>query len=209
MPRPLRVQIAGGIYHVNTVGVRRSLLFLDDKCYAMFLAVLDVAVSRYNWRCASYCLLGTHYHLLVETVEPNIARGMQFLNGVYAQWFNRTYGERGHVFMSRYFDVLIDDEEQLFRTARYIALNPVEAGLCTDPASWPWSSYAALIGEAKPPRLLECDYLLGQISGDTAWAQAAFKRMVENEPWPDAIGDPVSIQGLTLNRERISGVSQV
>src|SRR5918994_7161682 len=98
MARPLRPQIEGGIYHVNSVGVRRSNVFVDDRTRAMFLALLDVCVSRFAWTCGSYCLMGSHYHLLIRTAEANIGRGMQFLNGVYAQWFNMEHGFRGHVF---------------------------------------------------------------------------------------------------------------
>jgi len=185
VPRALRTQIEGGIYHVNSRGVRDTHLFIDDACREMFLAILGVVVSRYNWICASYCLLGTHYHLLIETREATIARGMQALGGLFGQWFNVTHGTRGHVFASRYHDVLVNSEAQLYRAARYIALNPVRAGLCTRPGDWKWSSYPALVGAARAPRLLDVDYLLRGLGGTRDQAHRAMRAMVEELPAPE------------------------
>jgi hypothetical protein len=112
---------------------------------------------------------------------------MQFLNGLYGQWFNLEHGTRGHVFATRYFDVMIESEEHLFRAARYVALNPVAAGLCARPADWEWSSYRALVGEVRPPVFLTVDFLLSELSPNRDRAHSEMRRLVEElEPpaWP-------------------------
>ena len=185
MARPLRIQFPGAIYHVNTVGVRRSVIFPDDAAREMFLAILGVAVSRYSWTCGSYCLLDTHYHLLVQTHEANIGRGMQFVNGVYAQWSTGTYRTRGHAFESRYYSVLVESSLQLLRAARYIALNPLAAGMCAHPADWPWSSYPTLVGDARVPRLLTPEFVLDELSDKPNRARDHFRQLVEEAGLPD------------------------
>ncbi len=91
----------------------------------------------------AYCLMSNHYHLLIETPEPNIANGMQWLNSTYAHRFNEKYERIGHLFQRRYARRLIVDDEHLREVIRYIPLNPVRAGLCKRPEDWPWSSYRA------------------------------------------------------------------
>jgi hypothetical protein len=120
----------------------------------------------------------THYHLLIETLEPNLSAGMQRLNGVYAKSFNYAHGFEGHLFERRFRSVVIETEPQLFETARYVALNPVRAGLCGDPADWPWSSYAAMTGRAKAPSFLTCDWLLSHFGRERERAGAHFADFV-------------------------------
>ena len=149
MPRPPRIQVAGGVYHVATVGVRRSALFRDDHDRAAWLDLLPLLVARYRWLCHGYCLLTTHYHVLVTTPLPNLAAGMQWLNGCWGQRFTRRHREVGHVHRARYSSVLIERDEHALEVVRYIALNPVRAGICLHPLDWPWSSYAGTV-EANP-----------------------------------------------------------
>jgi putative transposase len=87
-----------------------------------------------------------HYHLLVETLEVNLSRRMQQLNGIYTHWFDRTYHRVGHVFQGRYKAILVEKNSYLLETARYVVLNPVRAGVVDDSGAWPWSSYTATIG---------------------------------------------------------------
>lgn len=204
MARPLRVQFEGAVYHINSVGVRRTTLFPDEAAYEMFLAVLGVAVKKYGWRCAAYCLMTNHYHLLVQTPLANIARGMQFLNGVYAQWFNLTYGERGHVFMSRYYDVVVESDDQLLRAFRYIALNPVLAGVCERPAAWPWGSYSGTVGVGARRRFLDDTLLANALGEGLGGAREALRHLVESVGRPEwsapaesRLGGVAPLQGLT------------
>lgn len=87
--RPLRLEVADGVYHLTARGNERRAIYRDDSDRRCFLGTLEQTIERFGWRCLSYCLMTNHYHLLVRTPEPNLARGMRDLNGVYAQSFNR------------------------------------------------------------------------------------------------------------------------
>ena len=146
MPRPLRPQLAGGIYHVTSRGNRRSAIYVDDLDRRTFLTHLARVVDQYSWECFAFCLMTTHFHLLVRTELPNIAAGMQSLKSRYAKDFNHRHALSGHVFQARYHSVLVRTKEHLLELYRYIALNPVRAGACRSPADWPWGSYAVIAG---------------------------------------------------------------
>src|ERR671934_132482 len=113
MPRPPRVQFPSAIYHVTSRGVRKTDIFNDARDRLRFQQILREVVRRLDWRCHSYCLMSNHFHLLVETPQPNISRGMQRLNGVYAQWFNWRHGFEGHVFERRFRTVLVEGQAHL------------------------------------------------------------------------------------------------
>jgi REP-associated tyrosine transposase len=179
VPRPLRIQVPGGIYHVTTRGVRQTLIYREDADRDAFLAILGVVVSRRHWICHAYCLMGNHYHLLVETPDPDIAAGMQLLNGFYAQYFNDRHGERGHVFDRRYASELIETEQHLAASCCYIALNPVRAGLCETPAQWDWSSYLPMVGARPTPEFLTVDWVLGLFGHEPERARVAFRSICE------------------------------
>ncbi len=91
MARPLRIEFAGALYHITSRGDRREAIYEDDGDREAFLGVLAEVVERYNWICHAYCLMTNHYHLVIETVEGNLSRGMRQLNGVYTQASNRTH----------------------------------------------------------------------------------------------------------------------
>jgi REP element-mobilizing transposase RayT len=165
MARPLRVEFPGGLYHVTARGNGRLAIFVDDSDRERFLAVLASVVGRYHVLCHGYCLMGNHYHLLLETPEANLSRAMRQLNGVYSQSFNRRHGRLGHVLEGRFHAQVVDKEAYLRAVCRYIVLNPVRAGLVTHPGQWPWSSYAATAGERPVPAFLRVDWVLA--FGDT------------------------------------------
>ena len=160
MARPLRIEIAGGLYHVTSRGDRREDIYLTDEDRRAWLDVFAAACKRFNWNCHAYCLMNNHYHIVVETVEGNLSKGMRHLNGVYTQWFNRHHGRVGHVFQGRYKSILVEKEHHLLELARYVVLNPVRAGIVEDVRDWPWSSYPAMIGKATRPAWLARDWLL-------------------------------------------------
>jgi len=178
MPRRPRAQIPGGIYHLMNRGVRGEPLYTDDQECLHFLWLLAEACTRYKWLLRTYCLMSNHYHLLITTVEPTLSRGMQWLNGCYAQWFNWRNSHLGHAFFRRFHSVDIESDAQLADAARYIVLNPVRAGLCATPADWRWSSYGAMVGSEPTPPFLACDWLLEQFGVDRAQAQANFAAFV-------------------------------
>jgi putative transposase len=173
MPRPPRVQLPGALYHVTARANLGRLAFRDDGERKGFLRIVETVVARRRWSCRAFCLLSTHYHLLVMTPEADIAAGMQYLNGRYAQWINAVRGERGHLFDSRYCSVLVENEAHGIELHRYIALNPVRAGLVGNPEDWPWSSFAALVGLERAPALLDVNSALA----DFGPGQAARRRL--------------------------------
>lgn len=160
MARPPRFQIAGAAYHVTARGVARQAIFRDDKDRRQFLKLFDDVVARLDWSCHAFVLMTTHYHLLVRTPNPDLARGMQRLNACYAQHFNRRHGETGHRFERRYHSVPIATDAHALELVRYLALNPVRAGAAQDAAAWPWSSYAAIIRGRHPLHCLAEEWLL-------------------------------------------------
>jgi putative transposase len=141
MARPPRIQVPGGIYHVTSRGNRLQPIYHDDFDRRFFLALRDRVIRRCEWRLHAYCLMTNHFHLLVETPIPNLSTGMQRLKGDYADYFNGRYSFEGHLFQQRFGSRLLETEEYFSDALRYIAMNPVKAGLCEHPADWPWSSF--------------------------------------------------------------------
>jgi len=182
MPRPPRLQVPGGIYHLGTRGVRRALIYRNSGDYELFGSIFARVVRRFEWRCHTYCLMPNHYHLLVETPAANLSAGMQRLNSVYAQWFNDLYGCTGHAFERRFFSRLVEGDDDLLELVRYIVLNPVRGGLCDDPAEWRWSSFGALAGRDRQARFLTTDWLLRQFGRDADTAHESFKTFIADAP---------------------------
>jgi putative transposase len=179
MARPLRIQFPGGLYHVTARGNGRQPLFADDTDRERFLTVLTRVVARYHLVCHAHCLMGNHYHLLLETPEANLSSAMRQLNGVYSQAFNRRHERPGHVLEGRFHAQVVDKDAYLREVCRYIVLNPVRAGLVAHPREWPWSSYRATAGEAPAPPFLTVTWVLSL--GDTsvrADAQRRYRQFV-------------------------------
>jgi putative transposase len=140
MPRVLRTTLPDGYFHVFASGVAGTAIFVDNEDRRSFLGLLLSAKRRYRWELHSLCLMSTHYHLVVETARRRLSGGMQWLNGVYAQRFNRRYGRRGRVFGGRFGARAIEDEDYMQAVCDYVLLNPVQAGLCERASEWPWSA---------------------------------------------------------------------
>jgi REP element-mobilizing transposase RayT len=179
MARPPRLQAAGAWYHLMSRGAVRQAIFRNNLDRHVFLALLTEVVRTHSWLCVGYCLLTTHYHLLVRTPEPNLADGMKRLNQLYAQGFNARHGGRGHVFEGRYVSVLIERETHLLELFRYFALNPVRAGLCGAPARWRWSSYPAVLGLIERPPFLAADAVLRLFAAEPAVARKRLHAFVD------------------------------
>lgn len=180
MPRAPRLLLADGTYHVMARGTRRTDIYVDSHDRWRFLELFGDVCKRSGWRCAAYCLMRNHFHLLIETPQPNLSHGMHRLNGLYAQSFNARHGLEGHVFERRFHAVLVDSEWHFVELCRYIPLNPVRAGLCTDPGEWPWSSYRATIGEIAAPRFLTTNGILGHFGADLVVARQRFRAFVDD-----------------------------
>ncbi len=141
MPRRLRIEFDGAIYHVMARGNARQKIVRDDADRRRLIAGLETAVVRYGWELVSYVIMGNHFHLLVKTPRPNLGAGMQSLLSGYAIWTGRRWRRVGHLFQGRYRAEMIEDEGYYWTVSRYIHLNPVRAGLVRRPEQWEWSSY--------------------------------------------------------------------
>ncbi len=139
---------------------RREAIYEDDEDREAFLDVLAEVVVRYNWSCHAFCLMTNHYHLVIETVEGNLSKGIRQLNGVYTQASNRRHRRVGHLFQGRFKGILVDKEAYLLELTWYVVLNPLRVGMVDLPEQWPWSSYRATIGEESVPKWLGVDALL-------------------------------------------------
>jgi putative transposase len=178
MPRPERICFAGALYHVTARGNDRAAIVRDDSDRRSLLATLAGAVGKFGWLCHAYCLMDTHYHLVVETPEPNISAGMQRLNGTYAQRFNQRHKRNGHLFQGRFHSALIDREAHLLEVCRYVVLNPVRARMCARPVGWAWSSYRATAGLSARPAFLTISAIHSLFARDTARAILAYRVFV-------------------------------
>ena len=128
-----------GVYHVTARGVARCEIFVDDEDRASFLELMRRAVRKWGWKCHAYCLMGNHYHLIVETQLMRLSEGFHHLNGVHAQRFNRRHGRVGHLFQDRFHARVLRDDEHLAEACANIWNNPVRAGLCAEAHEWDWS----------------------------------------------------------------------
>jgi len=192
MTRPPRIEFEGAVYHLASRGNARQDIFLDEGDREGFLEILAHVIERYGWICHAYCLMGNHYHLLIETPGANLSRGMQLLNGVYTQRFNHTHKRVGHVLQGRFKAILVEKESHLLGLARYIVLNPVRAKIVRHPRQYRWSSYRATVGEAEPPGFLTVEWILSQFDEDLTCARAAYRRFVKEgrgvSVWDDLKG---------------------
>jgi len=188
MTRPLRIEYAGGLYHITSRGDGREDIYLNDTDREAFVHLLGEVCGRFGWLCYAYCLMDNHYHLLIETPDANLSRGMRQLNGVYTQRFNRSHGRCGHVFQGRYKAIVAQKEAYLLELCRYVVLNPVRAGMVNDVADWPWSSFPATVGVVKPQLWLVVDEVLNWFGNQRKQAMKRYVNFVlegvaAHKPW--------------------------
>src|SRR3954463_13053350 len=178
MARPLRLEFPGACYHVTARGDRQEPIFESEDDYLAFIDLLAKEVRQQNWLLYGFCLMGNHYHLLLETPEPNLVKGMRRLNGVYRQTFNRRHERVGHVLQGRYKSILVDKDSYLLELCRYVVLNPVRARMVSSVADWRWSSYLAMIAKTGGPDWLARERVLSLFSDSAIKARRAFVRFV-------------------------------
>ena len=183
MARPLRLELPGAVYHVTSLGNGGQQVFRVPEDSQRFLDILGEVCGRFDWRCLAYCLLPDRYHLVVETRQATLARGMRQLNGRYTQAFNRHHGIGGHVFQGRYRSVMVEAPGFVAAVCRDTVRQPVAAGLAADPLAWRWSSHRAVAGRlpaGRPaPDWLAVEALLALYAGDPAEARRRYTAAVE------------------------------
>ncbi|HEV2064572.1 MAG TPA: transposase, partial [Thermoanaerobaculia bacterium] len=178
MARPLRLEYEGAVYHVMARGHERGSVFRDTKDRERFLEAVGGVSVEQGWVVHGYCLMGNHFHLLVETPRGFLSAGMRSVNGRYAQFFNRRHGRRGHLFEGRFKAILVQKDEHLLELCRYVVLNPVRAGLVKQPEQWPWSSYRTTAGIAEGVSWLNVDWTLSMFGRGRVAGRLRFRRFV-------------------------------
>lgn len=188
MSRPLRIEFPGACYHITARGNFGQALFTDIEDAQKFLDLLIIEVGQHHWLCHSYCLVGDHYHLVIETPEPNLGRGMGRLNMRYSQWFGRRHQRSGHLFQGRYKAILFEKDRHLVEICRHVVNNPVRLDLVNRVDLWRWSSYRALASDDAWADWLTTEFVLSAFGPDLDEAQAAWRTYVEEatdtpSPW--------------------------
>jgi len=227
MPRPLRIEYPNAFYHVMNRGKGRQMIFLDEKYYLDFLKTISEAHERFGAIIHCYCLMGNHYHLLIETPEANISRVMRHINGIYTQRYNRLSSTDGPLFRGRFKAILVDSEAYLLQLNRYIHKNPIIFDMPLE--EYRWSSYMDYLNLRKPPKWLNKNKtlsLIGSISkykkfieGDVDeylvkfYKKPKLERILGSDHFKEKILSEVQIYGRKrevekINKERLS-INQV
>ncbi len=184
MARPIRIEFHDGVYHIMSRGNAKAPIFLDDADRILFIDILAKTISVHKWLCQAYCLMNNHYHLLIETPEPNLSSGMHLLNGMYTQGFNKRHSRTGHVFQGRYKSIVIEKESYLLELTRYIVLNPVRAGYVDNPDTYRWSSFKATAGLIQTPGFLHTDSILEHFGSSRKRSVRAFIDFIQKPADP-------------------------
>jgi REP element-mobilizing transposase RayT len=177
--RPLRNEIADGTYHVTSRGNNREQIVWDDHDRRLWLTRLGRVAHAMRWVVSGWCLLTNHYHLVVQIPFGGLSQGMQILNTGHSRAMARGHGRSRHLFQNRFYSGLIEEEAHLLATHRYVALNPVEAGLCGHPREWLWGSFRAAAGLESPPPFLAVGRILELFHLPPDDARAAYVSFVE------------------------------
>jgi putative transposase len=187
MPRKLRIQYPGAIYHIMNRGDRREAIFEDDHDRRRFMQTLGQACEKTGWQVHAYCLMNNHFHLVVQTPQPNLVAGMKWFLGTYTSRYNRRHREFGHLFSGRYKSLFVDGSGNgyLKTVCDYVHLNPLRAGLLKagQPLqAYRWSSYGEYLKTAgRRSKWLRVDRLLGEwrIPKDSPAGRKQFARCME------------------------------
>ncbi len=188
MPRQLRIQYEGAVYHLMNRGDRREEIFRDDLDRKSFLATLGSTCQKAGWQVHADCLMNNHFHLVVETPRANLVEGMKWLLGTYTMRFNRRHQLSGHLFAGRYKSLLVDGATPgyLRTLCDYVHLNPVRAkvlGKRERLQKYRWSSYPSYLrGRQKREPWLRCDRLFGEhgLMKDNPQSRLEFARRMEH-----------------------------
>jgi len=180
MARPLRIEYADALYHVISRGNEQRSIVKDDADRTKRLDWLRRAVETYGWRLHAFVLMTNHEHLFVETPEPNLSAGMQYINGSYTSYFNRRWRRSGHLFQGRFKSHLIDSEGYFQVVSRYIHLNPVRAKMVQEPGDHPWSSFPGYTNASKALDWVTYERVLLDFGpGDSGIRRRRYRRYVE------------------------------
>lgn len=177
MARPLRA-LDEGIYHLAARGSDERFLFVVDSDREDFLDRLAAICDRFELALLSYVLMGTHYHAVIRIRDARLPIALQRLHTGYARWHNRRHSRSAHLFRAHAMTREITSDMHLVAACRYLALNPVAAGLVASPFEWPWSSARAHAGLEKP-RIPLSETDLGAAFGDAIDWRERYRAQIE------------------------------
>jgi REP element-mobilizing transposase RayT len=208
MARRLRIELAGGWYHVTARGNEQRPIYRDERDRRHFLELLPGWLERFRARLHCYVLMDNHYHLLLETLEANLSSAMHWFNTAYTVWFNRRHRRVGHLFQGRFKGVIVEPQAWGLSLSRYLHLNPARTrrfkldkaarraqrqGLSDAPEreviqarlkqlrEYRWSSYRAYVGLEKAPLWLQCERVLALGGGRPREQRVRYREYVEKE----------------------------
>jgi putative transposase len=200
MIRPLRIEYPNAWYHVMNRGRRGEDIFSGKKDAKIFTALLQEAAELWDVRISAYCLMGNHYHLLIQTPQSNLSRFMRHINGVYTQRYNRLHGHDGQLFRGRFKSILVEEDSYLLELVRYIHRNPLRAGMVEKISEHEWSSHIGYTSSAKKWTWLYKDFILAMLSSEIGNGRRAYKKFMaeedseeisdlfEKKKWPALLG---------------------
>ena len=194
MARPLRIEVADGIFHVWNRGVNKADIVFDDADRQYFFNLLPQVIRRFGWIIIEPVLMTNHFHLVIKTPELTLSRGMKWLEQKFAEYVNRRYERVGHLFQGRFKHQLVESGTYLLELLRYVALNPVRAGMVERPEDYRWSAYRWLAGYETPPEWYKPGDVLDAFGPDLETQQREFRKFtaagvgITEAPWHKAIG---------------------
>ena len=180
MPRPPR-DLAPGIRHLGVSAAGSTHYFEDDLDRATWLRLFLATVQRYEWRCIAVCLLSTHWHAIVDVPARSLPDGMHRLVGGYTKRFNGRHTRAGYLVRGRYWARRKDTSEEVLAAFRYVARNPMEAGLVDRPEDWRWSSYGTTVGVSEMFRFVDARDVLGEFGTTRSSQIQGLRRFVETD----------------------------
>jgi len=178
MARPLRIEYPGAFYHIVQRGNEKKNIFLSERDRDKFFEYLNVAHLRYDIKVHAYCLMDNHYHLILQTNQPNLSKMMHYLNTSYSVYFNTKRKRSGHLFQGRYKAILVQADEYLHHLSRYIHLNPVRTKLVESPQDYSYSSYDYFISSKSSPQWLDTGFILSMFGDNIKKARALYKSFI-------------------------------
>lgn len=178
MARRLRIEYPGALYHVTSRGNEKKNVYSGSNDKTKFLDILFDVCTECGWICHAYCLMGNHYHLLIETPEANLSEGMKLLNAIYAQFYNAVHKRVGHLWQGRFTSIVVHSEMYFLELCRYIVLNPVRSDFVEAPMDWDSSSFRATAGYDAPHKCLTVDFILDSFDKNRKIAKKNYEQFV-------------------------------